>query len=88
MNLSELKEKLADRTSRRLEALFLYRNSDSDEVKKRAKRNVYLASGLGVLIVAVVGAVLLGMSCAFSDVTSVDGDDAVYVRIKPGMNSS
>ncbi|MGM9539932.1 endolytic transglycosylase MltG [Anaerovibrio sp.] len=88
MNFSELKEKLADRTSRKLEAWFLYRNSDSDDVKKRAKRNVYIASGLGVLIAVAAGAVLFAMSCAFSDVTSVDGDDVVYVRIKPGMNSS
>lgn len=88
MNFSELKEKLADKVSRRLEEWFLYRNSDGDDAKRRARRNVYIASGLGALIVAVVSAALIGMSCAFSDVTSVEGDDAVYVRIRPGMSSS
>lgn len=86
--MSEWRGRLAERISAGLETMFLYRNSDSEDVKKRARRNVYIASGAGVFLVAAVSWLLLSVSCAFSDMTEVSGEDTVYVRIAPGMSSS
>lgn len=86
--ISEWKGRLAERISAGLETMFLYRNSDSEDVKKRARRNVYIASGAGVFLVAAASWLLLSVSCAFSDMTEVSGEDTVYVRITPGMSSS
>lgn len=86
--ISEWKGRLAERISAGLETMFLYRNSDSEDVKKRARRNVYIASGVGVFLVAAASWLLLSVSCAFSDMTEVSGEDTVYVRITPGMSSS
>lgn len=86
--ISEWKGRLSERISAGLETMFLYRNSDSEDVKKRARRNVYIASGAGVFLVAAASWLLLSVSCAFSDMTEVSGEDTVYVRITPGMSSS
>lgn len=86
--MSEWRGRLAERISAGLETMFLYRNSDSEDVKKRARRNVYIASGAGVFLVAAVSWLLLSVSCVFSDMTEVSGEDTVYVRIAPGMSSS
>lgn len=84
MDFSELKDKLASR----IESLFFYRSAEGEEAKKKAKRNLLAASAVGACAVAAVSTVLLAMSCAYSDVTEVSGEDRVYVRIKPGMGSS
>lgn len=84
MDFSELKDKLASR----IESLFFYRSAEGEEAKKKAKRNLLVASAVGACAVAAVSTVLLAMSCAYSDVTEVSGEDRVYVRIKPGMGSS
>ena len=84
MGFSELKEKLASK----IEACFFYRNAEGEEAQKKAKRNVLIASAVGACAVAAVSMVLLAMSCTYSDVTEVAGEDRVYVRIKPGMGSS
>lgn len=86
--LGELRSRLAEKISTGLEALFLYRNSDSEDVKQRAKRNVYIVSGIGIFLVAAISVALLNMNSMFSEVTEVSGGEKVYVRIVPGMSSS
>ena len=73
MDFSELKDKLASR----IESLFFYRSAEGEEAKKKAKRNLLVVSAVGACAVAAVSTVLLAMSCAYSDVTEVSGEDRV-----------
>ena len=87
MDFNELKEKLAAKASGRLEKLFLYTRTDSEEVKRKVKRNAYIASGACLCVVLLIFAVMLSFSCTYSAGTEKTGSDIVYVRVAPGMSS-